>query len=290
MKRLLVSVVVPTWGNANYIEKCVKSILNQSFKNFELIIVDDCSRDNTLGILKKFKDKRLKVFKTSKNSGSAFARNFGVNNSKGKYIFFTDSDCIASKNWIIEGLKVFEKEKCLGIEGITYYVSKSYKPTASDRIVKNLSGGQYMTCNAAYKRETIKKIGGFDPNLMRKQDRDLALKVKGFGKIVFSKNMKVYHQKIKWDFKSRIKFDIAGAKTRVFLFKRYKDNVKIIGRIYMPLNLLAIFIPPVILGSLFMHKFKSKEDYKTLLYIYPSLICERIALWKTAIKERVFLI
>lgn len=290
MNNPLVSVIVPTYNNAKLITKCVNSILNQNFNKFELILVDDCSKDNTLDILKKFKDKRLKLLKTPKNSGSALARNIGIDNSKGKYIFFIDGDCIASQNWIKEGLRIFKKERCLGVEGKIYYVSKNYKPTASDDTVYVNKGGGFLTGNIAYTKEILKKVNGFDKNLIRMQDRDLGLKVSKHGKISFSSKMIVTHQKFYLTFKKKIKLAKECTKTRVLLFKRFGDRSNIYLRIYNPINLFAIFFPPAVLGALFLHKYKTIEDFKTLFWIYPVIFIERISLWKNAIKERVFLI
>ncbi|MAG50696.1 hypothetical protein CL621_03625, partial [archaeon] len=205
MKKPFVSVIVPTYNNADYIKKFVNSILNQSFKNFELLIVDDCSKDKTIEVLQKIKDKRLKILKTSKNGGSAISRNLGIAKSLGKYIFFTDGDCIADKNWVKEGLEIFKKRKCVGVEGKIIYVSENYKPTLSDNIAENYSGKTYMGANIAYKKDVLIDVKGFDPNLIRMQDRDLALKVLKKGKIVFSSDMVVTHQKFPWTFKKKMK-------------------------------------------------------------------------------------
>ena len=290
MKKPLVSVIVPTCNNAHYIEKCIQSIINQSFNNFELIIVDDCSKDDTLGILKKIKDKNLNVLKTDKNSGPAVARNIGVKNSRGEYIFFIDGDCIASKNWIKEGLKGFKEKGCLGVEGKIYYVSKNYRPTAIDDIGQNLIGGQYMTGNIAYKKEILVKIGGFDPKLKRMEDRDLGLMILRKGNIIFNPKMIVFHQKFPLKFKKKINLFGEVAKAKVHLFKKYNDTSEIFFRVYRPLNLISLFFPPAILGALLTHKYQSLSDFKTLLYIYPAIFYERLSLWKEDLKEGVFLI
>lgn len=290
MVKPLVSVIIPTYNNSKYISKSINSIFNQSFKNFELIVVDDCSKDNTLQILKKYKDKRLSIFKTPKNSGSALARNIGIYNSRGKYVFFIDGDCVASKNWIKEGLKVFEREKCLGVEGKIYYVSKNYRPTAIDDSINVIKGGGFFGGNIAYTKIILGRVNGFDKNLIRMQDRDLGFKISQIGKIFFCDKMVVTHQKFLWTFKKKIRLSKEGAKTRVILFKKYKDRLSIFWRIYNPLNLLAIFFPPLILGALFFHKYTSLEDFKTILWIYPAIVVERISLWKNAIREKVFLI
>lgn len=87
----LVSVIVPVYNLEKYIKECVISLLNQSFKDFELIFVDDGSRDGTVEIIKSFNDKRIKVFKNDKK-GAGLARNFGLSKALGKWVVFFDGD------------------------------------------------------------------------------------------------------------------------------------------------------------------------------------------------------
>lgn len=88
----LVSIIMPSYNTANYIEETISSVINQTYTNWELIIVDDCSTDNTDEIIKEFKDDRIKYFKNKKNSGAAFSRNRALKEAKGKWIAFLDSD------------------------------------------------------------------------------------------------------------------------------------------------------------------------------------------------------
>lgn len=290
MKSVKVSVIVASYNNRKFIRKCVESILNQTFKNFELIVIDDCSIDNSYNILKRFKDRRLKIIKNKKNSGISISRNKGIKVAKGEYVFFTDGDCTVTKNWIKEGLRVFKDKKCLGVEGKTYYVSKNFVPTASDRVVENLNGGKFMTCNMAYSKKVLKKVSGFDIKLKRIEDRDLAFKIKKIGDISFSKYMVVFHQKNKWSFKKRIKIINEDVQSRILLFKKNKDKSIIYFRVYSPLNLLVILFPPLVLGAVFLNRYKTFSDVKYLLGTYPILVYERILLWKNCLKEMVFLV
>ena len=85
------SIIVPAYNVEKYIEKCIDSILNQSYKNYEVIVINDGSTDNTLNILnKKYKDK-VKIY-SKENGGLSSARNYGVLKSSSKYILFVDSD------------------------------------------------------------------------------------------------------------------------------------------------------------------------------------------------------
>lgn len=88
----LVSIIMPSYNTASYIEETVQSVLNQTYKNWELIIVDDCSTDETDDILLKFTDKRIRIYKNEKNSGAAVSRNKALREARGRWIAFLDSD------------------------------------------------------------------------------------------------------------------------------------------------------------------------------------------------------
>lgn len=111
-----VSVILPVYNCEKFIKETILSILNQTFSNFELIIVNDGSTDNTLQICNSFNDKRIKII-TQKNYGVSIARNNGINVSKGRYIAFIDSDDI----WLPKKIEkqVFHLENCKEV-GISY--------------------------------------------------------------------------------------------------------------------------------------------------------------------------
>ena len=88
----LVSVIMPSYNTASYIEETVRSVLNQTYTNWELIIVDDCSTDNTDEILDKISDDRIRIYKNKKNAGAAVSRNRALREAKGRWIAFLDSD------------------------------------------------------------------------------------------------------------------------------------------------------------------------------------------------------
>lgn len=89
----LISIIVPVYNTENYLEKCLLSLVNQTYKNIEIIIIDDGSPDNSMNIIQKFvlADNRTKVI-SQKNQGLSGARNTGINNANGDYIMFIDSD------------------------------------------------------------------------------------------------------------------------------------------------------------------------------------------------------
>ena len=86
-----ISIIVPSYNAEKSIDKCITSLINQTKKELEFIIINDGSTDSTEEIIKKYKDKRIKYFK-NKNSGIGKTRNFGIEKAKGKYLMFVDSD------------------------------------------------------------------------------------------------------------------------------------------------------------------------------------------------------
>lgn len=101
MKNDLISIIVPVYNVEKYIKKCLNSLIKQTYKNIEIIIVNDGSSDNSLSICQKFaeEDKRIKII-TQENKGLSGARNTGLSLAKGKYISFIDSDDYVSNNYI----------------------------------------------------------------------------------------------------------------------------------------------------------------------------------------------
>jgi glycosyltransferase involved in cell wall biosynthesis len=96
----LVSVVMTVKNVQSTIDACLRSILSQTFEDFEIIVIDDYSTDRTAKIIRALDDKRINYFKNEKWLGITPSRNRGIQRTRGAFIFFTDGDCIASKNWI----------------------------------------------------------------------------------------------------------------------------------------------------------------------------------------------
>ena len=93
-KKCLVSIVTPAHNAGKFVADAVNSVLKQTYKNWEMIVVDDASEDDTLEVLKQFSSKQIKVIELKKNSGAAVARNTGIEAAKGRFICFLDADDI----------------------------------------------------------------------------------------------------------------------------------------------------------------------------------------------------
>ena len=88
----LVSVIMPNYNSEKHIEATIKSVLAQTYQNWELLFVDDCSSDSSLEIAKAFQDERIHIFSMKENGGAALARNKAIEEAKGRWIAFLDSD------------------------------------------------------------------------------------------------------------------------------------------------------------------------------------------------------
>lgn len=97
----LVSIIMPSYNASKFIEASINSILKQTYENWELIIVDDCSSDNTVELINSINDSRIRLYKNEKNSGAAISRNKALREAKGRWIAFLDSDDV----WLPEKLE-----------------------------------------------------------------------------------------------------------------------------------------------------------------------------------------
>jgi len=184
----LVSVVLPTYNRAHLLRRAVQSILNQTYQNFEVIVVDDCSSDNTENVVRSFCDERIRYIRHERNRGAAVARNTGIKAAKGEYVAFQDSD----DEWLPEKLekqmKAFESAPSnLGVVYTSFWLidrnRKSFCPPLS---VKQTDGEIHDallemnfvdTPTAVVRRECFEKAGMFDENLPRLQDWELWLRI-----------------------------------------------------------------------------------------------------------------
>lgn len=178
-----VSIITPTYNAQEYIQETITSIINQSYTNWELLITDDCSTDKTTQIIKEFikKDKRIKLFMLSENSGAGVARNNSIKQAKGRYISFCDSDDQWKYNKLESQIK-FMKSNCLSFTFCSYdiidksgnYLRRINAPPSINysMLLKN----NYIGClTAIYDTNSLGKI--YMSKLRKRQDWALWLKI-----------------------------------------------------------------------------------------------------------------
>ena len=109
-----IDIILPNFNSSGYIKETIKSIIDQTFKNWKLIIVDDCSDKKTRILLKKFsKNKRIKIYWLKKNKGAGYCRNYAIKKSKSPYLAFIDSDDIWKKDKLETQLRFMENNNYL---------------------------------------------------------------------------------------------------------------------------------------------------------------------------------
>jgi len=182
------SVIIPTYNRAHMIGRAIRSVLNQTYKDFEIVVVDDGSKDNTEEVVKSFNDKRVRYIKHERNEGVAAARNTGIKATRSKYIAFQDSD----DEWLPEKLEkqmiAFRTASSnigvvytafLRIEGDkkTYIPSPESTPKEGDIYDSLVRGNFVATPAAVVKRECFAKAGMFDEGIPCLEDWELWLRI-----------------------------------------------------------------------------------------------------------------
>lgn len=182
-----VSVIIPTYNRANLIEKSVRSVLNQTYKNIELIIVDDGSSDNTEEIIKSINDTRI-IYHKQENGGQSKARNNGVLLSTADYIAFHDSDDVWRENKLERQMSYIKENPQYGMvycsflkhmphdEAITIPNSNLIGETEGDMFLTLLVNNKISTQTMLLKKDLFLESGGFDLSLRCLEDWEFALR------------------------------------------------------------------------------------------------------------------
>lgn len=180
----LVSIIVPTFNRAQLVAEAIKSVLNQTYGNFEIIIIDDYSTDNTAELIGKINDDRISYFCLNKNQGAPAARNIGLKKASGQLIAFLDSDDQWVSTKLEKQVALFEREQHIGLvyTGIKFINNQSERvlvPKVRGDISKNILMKNYVgpTSSVLIKKALIDKVGGFDNTLPSCQDWDLFIRI-----------------------------------------------------------------------------------------------------------------
>ena len=158
-----VSVIIPVYNNSKYIKECLNSVINQTYNNLEIIVVDDKSTDNSLKIIKKYKDKRIHIIELERNKGVAICRNKGIEAATGEFITFIDSD----DYWVLDKI---EKQVKFIEKGDYKFIYSSYM-YLNDRRKHIAKVPNSMTYNDALKNTAIfTSTVMFNMNYLKKED------------------------------------------------------------------------------------------------------------------------
>ncbi|MBR3133262.1 MAG: glycosyltransferase family 2 protein [Clostridia bacterium] len=169
-----VSVVIPVHNSHKHIEECLNSVINQTYKNLEIVVVDDLSTDNTVQIIEGLKDNRIKIIKLEENVGAAVARNIGVDNSSGEYICYIDSDDYWVEDKVEREVKLMEENDYTFVYGGYAYLkngkTKKARVPSSVNYNQLLKNHTIFTSTVMLNMEHLKKEDIYMPNIRRGQD------------------------------------------------------------------------------------------------------------------------
>lgn len=182
----LISVIIPAYNAEKTIKRTIESVLNQTFQDFELLIIDDDSQDSTLEIVSRISDPRIKVFSCS-HAGASSARNYGFSQSVGEFIAFLDADDLWTPDKLESQLKALQATPKAAvayswtdmIDESDQFICPCSHLTANGNIYAKL----LLTCfvvsgsNTLIRRQAFIKINGFDESLVASQDFDLYLRL-----------------------------------------------------------------------------------------------------------------
>jgi len=233
----LVSVIITTKNEEKNIENCLKSIRNQTYKNIEIIVVDNNSTDKTKEIAKKYTDK---VFKHGPERSAQ--RNFGAKMARGKYILYLDADMILSPGVIKECVEKMEKNNNL----VALYIPERIIGEGFWIKVRDFERSFYtatpIDAVRFIRKEVFEKVGGFDENLTGPEDWDFDKKVRSVGKVDVI-NSCLYHNEGKFNLRNYVKKKLYYAKSFDKYIKKWgNDDPDIKKQLGAHYRLIGVFI------------------------------------------------
>lgn len=192
-KKPLISVILPVYNAQNFIKESVASILSQSYNNFELIIINDCSFDQTFSILKSIKDERIKLINNSHNLGVSKTLNIGLKHAQGKYIARCDADDINLPGRFKKQVDFLNKHpgyclvgsKAIWIDKDGKELDFNYPLVFKDpQIRKNIFvRNPFIHPSVMFRTNLIKELGGYNNFFNGAEDYDLWFKMIRKGKV-----------------------------------------------------------------------------------------------------------
>ena len=203
MEKNKVSIIMPAYNSAKFIKESIDSVLQQTYRNWELVIFDDLSTDNTMEILKEYsiKDERIRVFQNDKNSGAAISRNNAIKEAKGRFIAFLDSDDIWIKDKLTVQIKFMEDNnypfsctkygKIDEESNILKKVVKVREKSTYKKILTNVPGNLTVIYDTKYIEKT------YIPDIKKRNDLLMWLRVSKKTKYLYGLDMLLAYHRIR---------------------------------------------------------------------------------------------
>ncbi len=236
-----ISVIIPTYNSENYLEKCIESVVNQTLKEIEIIIINDCSQDNSLKIINKFaqKDKRIKIINNTKNLGYGKSVNLGIKNSNNDFISIVESDDSIEPNMLETLLKESTKQDYDIIKSDFNYIVKNKTIKANSFKNFNLNTSSNIFNNpeiltikpsvwsAIYKKEFLNRNNIFFNETQKASFQDTSFQFKCF---YFAKKYKLINKAL-YNYKTDNPSSSINSSDKVF---ELIDEFKTINNFFKP--------------------------------------------------------
>jgi len=270
------SIIIVTRNRATMLKNCLNSLVRQTKKPDEVLIVDGSLDDNTKNLVNKFKNNLPIEYIFESRAGLSIARNVGIKNAKYGVIAFIDDDCVSDKKWIEKIVTTHKKRLDISIiQGKTFNLSKnSILSEAFQYLVTYCKPIPFDAKNLSFKRKLIKYLEYiFDENFKGGEDTELGIRLrqKRF-KILYSPNIIVHHNH-KTDFVSFAKQQFISGKYAYLLKQKYKKNLE-----YLPKDLQSIYFLLLSLFVMpFIHTFRaiSKMGFKSAIKFFPIIFFQK---------------
>jgi glycosyltransferase involved in cell wall biosynthesis len=198
-----ISVLMPVYNCEKYIGESIRSILDQSFKDFELIVIDGGSTDNTVNIVQSYKNSRLRIATHKKRLGLTESRNEGLQMARGALIALQDADDVSDSQRLAKQYSQFMLDKDLAVLGTSYICIDEKGRAIKEKTVKenvtfdDLRLGMQM-CNGSmmFKKSVVLKSGCYDPLFMQCEDYELLCRLSSKGHKIMSLNEPLYYLRV----------------------------------------------------------------------------------------------
>ncbi|MBA2859851.1 glycosyltransferase [Methanococcus maripaludis] len=261
----LISVIMPNYNNEKYLPEAIESILNQTYGNFEFIIIDDCSKDNSWNIIQKYakKDNRIKAFKNEQNLKIVKTRNkgFGLMSPASKYIAIFDSDDISMPERFEKQIKFLEKNPDYGAVGSHTFIidenseiiGKRKYETDFKKIIKNIiKKSPVAQPSVMIGKSVLNEVGHYNEKYTRCQDYELWFRIAKVFKIGNLDEFLIKYRVSKTqgkttNLKETLKFTLDIQKKWLF----DKKFFNIFGLIYYCMEHTMYFLPTKVVLKLF---------------------------------------
>lgn len=229
----LVSIIMPAHNAEKYIRQSIQSVINQSYQNWELIITDDASTDQTLEAIESFNEDRIHILKLTQNVGAAIARNTSIERAKGDFMAFLDSDDLWHKDKLAKQIAFMQNNKIsfssteygnIDENGQLLNITQNHDQLDYDGILKYCPGNSTVIYNT-------KQLGKFYiPNIRKRNDFVMWLQVIKSAKKLYGLPEVLTYYRVRQDSLSSNKSDLVKYQWKVY---REFENLSLVKSLYL---------------------------------------------------------